>query len=93
MSIIANDNDPGEFEDLSYEFHRLMGIAEAFTGAEALRQKLPKGDYLRAIEMLSGFIKQEQEMREAQLVPYTLEDMKKRIDQAVDKDTFYQREL
>lgn len=84
-------DDPNESESLEYEFHRLMGLAEAYTGSEKLRLKLPIGDLPKAIEMLSRFVNQERELREPQLVPYTLEDMRRRIDQAIEKDEYYER--
>lgn len=78
-------------EELEYEFHRLMGLAEAYTGAEALRQRLPVGDLPKALEMLRRFVEQERSLRESQLVPYTLEDMRRKIQQAIAKDEYYQR--
>lgn len=77
-------------EELEYEYHRLLSIAEAYTGAEKLRQSLPPGLNERVLR-LTAWIQQEQELREAHLVPYTLEDMRKRIDKAIEKDDYYER--
>ena len=82
-------NDPNGMEELEYEYHRLLSIAEAYTGAEQLRQSLPPSLPEKVLK-LQQWIQQEQELREAHLVPYTLEDMRKRIQDATAKDDFHE---
>ena len=89
MSIIADNKDPHDSEYFEMEFHRLMGEAEAFTGAEKLRQKVAKMSRESAILELQKFIQNELAMRD--LTPYTIEDMKKRVDKAIEKDDYYER--
>lgn len=90
MAIIPDMNDPHESEFLEYEFHRLMSMAEAYTGCERLRQKLPPGLSERVL-MVQKFIDEEEALREPHRVPYTIEAMKKKVDQSTDKDNFYER--
>jgi hypothetical protein len=87
--IVPDMNDPHEAEALEYEFHRLMGIAEAYTGAEKLKQSLP-GPLPEKVLKLQQWIDQERELREAHLVPYTIEDMRKRIEESTAKDDFHE---
>ena len=86
MSIIADNKDPHDSEYFEMEFHRLMGEAEAFTGAEKLRQKVAKMNRESAILELQKFIQNELAMREPQLTPYTLEATRKRIREKSDLD-------
>ena len=86
--IVPDMNDLHEAEAIEYEYHRLMGIAEAFTGADKLRQALPKPS-LEAVEKIQRFIDEEQAMRD--LTPYTVEDMKRKVDMSVSKDDYYER--
>lgn len=88
MGIYGNMDEDYSAEELEYEFHRLMSIAEAYTGAERLRQRLPPNLSERVV-MVQRFIQEEQAMRD--LTPYTIEDMKRKVDQSVSKDDFYER--
>ena len=89
MSIIADNKDPHDSEYFEMEFHRLMGEAEAFTGAEKLRQKVAKMNRESAILELQKFIQNELAMRD--LTPYTIEDMKRKVQQKADTDDFYEQ--
>ena len=89
MSIIADNKDPHDSEYFEMEFHRLMGEAEAFTGAEKLRQKVAKMSRESAILELQKFIQNELAMRD--LTPYTIEDMKRKVQNSADKDDFYEQ--
>lgn len=89
MPIIPDTKDPNESEYFEYEYFRLLSEAEAFTGAEKLRHKVSTMSRERAIIELQRFIENEMAMRD--LTPHTIEDMKKRIDKAVEKDDFYGR--
>lgn len=88
----ADMNDPHEAEALEYEFHRLMSIAEAFTGAEKLRHKLPP-NLSERILMLQKFIEEEEALREPHRVPLTIEAMRQKVDNATSKDDFYERQV
>jgi hypothetical protein len=76
-------------EELEFEYYRLLSIAEAYTGAEKLRQSLPPNLNEKVLK-LQQFIDQERELREAHLVPYTMDDMRKKIEQATAKDDFHE---
>lgn len=90
MIIATPDrNDPNGMEELEYEYHRLLSIAEAYTGAEKLKQSLP-GPLPEKVLKLQQWIDQERELREAHLVPYTIEDMRKRIEESTAKDDFHE---
>ena len=75
-------------EQLEYEYHRLISLAEVYTRFESFRCRLPK-TYSEAIRALRKFINDELLMRD--LTPQTLEAMKRKVDQAVTKDDFYER--
>ena len=90
MAIIPDMNDPHEAEALEYEYHRLLSIAEAYTGADKLRQSLPSG-FTEAIAKIQKFIDEEEALREPHRVPYTIEAMKQKVDQSTAKDDFYER--
>lgn len=82
-------DDPNGMEELEYEYHRLLSIAEAYTGCEKMRLSLPP-NLSERVAKLQSWVQQEQELRAANLVPYTIEDMRKRIDQAIEKDDFHE---
>jgi len=87
--ITADTKDPNEGESWEYEYHRLMSIAEAFTGADKLRQSLPSGNYERDVQKIQKFIDEEEALREPHRIPYTMEAMSKKIDDATAKDDYY----
>ncbi len=86
--IVPDMNDPHEAEALEYEFHRLMGIAEAYTGAEKLKQSLP-GPLPEKVLKLQQWIDQERELREAHIAVHQ-KDIKKVIQEAIAKDDFHE---
>ena len=88
----ADMNDPHEAEYLEFEFHRLMSIAEAFTGADKLRQSLPP-NLSEKVLRLQKFIEEEEALREPHRVPYTMEAMKRKVDQSTAKDDYYERQV
>ena len=89
MGITANtEPDPNGMEELEFEFHRLLSMAEAFTGAEKLRQRIAPMPIEEKINRLQRFIEEENAMRD--LTPYTIEDMRKKIDHATAKDDFHE---
>ena len=73
-------------EQLEYEYHRLVSLAEAYTGFEKFRRRLPK-TYSEAIRALRKFINDELMMRD--LTPQTLDAMKKKVQQSADRDDYY----
>jgi len=90
MGIHANtEPDPNGMEELEFEFHRLLSMAEAFTGAEKFRQRIAPMPIEEKINRLQRFIEEENQMRD--LTPYTIEDMRKKIDKALEKDDYYER--
>ena len=70
-------------EQLEYEYHRLISLAEVYTGFESFRRRLPR-TYAESIRALRKFINDELLMRD--LTPQTIEDMKRKVQQSADKD-------
>lgn len=91
MGIEAtSDREDFDAEMLEFEFHRLMSIADAYTGAEKLRQKVIKMDVTRAIDELQRFIQIENEMRG--LTPYRVDEINRAVKDAADWDDFKERQ-
>lgn len=73
-------------EELEAEYFRLLSIAEGYTGYERLKLS---ANLEEKIARLQRFIDEENAMRD--LTPYTIEDMRKRIEKAIEKDDYYDR--
>lgn len=78
-------DDPNGMEELEYEYHRLLSIAEAYTGCEKMRLSLPP-NLTERVAKLQAWIQQERELMEIHLVPYTIENMAKKVRDLADKD-------
>lgn len=89
MGITAStEPDPNGMEELEFEFHRLLSMAEAYTGIEKLRQRIAPMPIEEKISKIQRFIEEENQMRD--LTPYTIEDMRRKIEHAKAKDDFHE---
>ena len=70
-------------EQLEYEYHRLVSLAEVYTGFESFRRRLPR-TYVESIMALRKFINDELLMRD--LTPQKVEDINRKVREAANKD-------